>query len=126
MKRAELFAKCFDADSDDCCHIFDDGLVLVMACSESRHEQIIQKLIEDHPHHEAARSPDGFASVFLLPSDHVLVGLDGVYGEMEIYEFLDAVDTWTDSKIDHRYRDEYTLAQMVQLVQEAGNMGFLS
>lgn len=119
MNRAELFAKYFNGDFDNCCHIFEDGLILVIACSEGSHEQITQTLMGEHPNHEAARSQDGFASVFVLPSPTVLVGSDNVYGEWEVLEFLPVAMAWTDCKLDHRLRDDYTLDHVMRLLESA-------
>ena len=73
----------------------------------------------EHPHHEAARSPDGFASVFVLPSPAHLVGANNVYGEWEVLDFLPVAGFWTGCKLDHRTRDEYTLDRAVRLLESA-------
>lgn len=114
---AELFSRFFSADSDNCCHIYEDGLTLVIACSENRHELIKQLLIAKHPSHESARTPDGFASVFVIPSPTILVGLDNDYGIREVADFCPLAALVTDCKIDHRMQDQYKLNQVVDLIK---------
>lgn len=119
MNRAELFSRIFSADSDNCCHIYEDGLILEIACPEERHELICEYLTEKHPTHESARTPDGFASVFVVPSAAVLVGSENIYGEREVSKFCPIAALLTDCKLDHRTQDQYKLNQVVDLIKRA-------
>ena len=119
MNRAELFSRIFSADSDNCCHVYEDGLTLVIACSEERHELIKTHLMAKHPGHESARTPDEFASVFVLSSPTILVGCDNEYGMREIAEFCPIAALVTDCKIDHRKHGQYKLNDIVDLIKRA-------
>lgn len=64
MNVAKL-AEFLRADNGDVAHIYDDGLVLAVACSTERHGKL-REFLAQHYDVLDARSRDGFSAVFVL------------------------------------------------------------
>src|SRR4051794_15689732 len=102
--RAEVFAEAHArlAGDSDCLHIYEDGYVLVVACSADRHLTIRKSLRKFFAVVEDARSRDGFLSAWVLPAD---VGGQR-YPELPGRGILVVL---TEGYTDHRMDDAYRL-----------------
>ena len=67
MNRPQIIANGFNTFAiDNTLHIYDDGYVLALTCSQSRHKKIVAQLRQQYGRIESAVSSDGFLSVFLI------------------------------------------------------------
>lgn len=104
--RAKWLSDSFPAHDGNVLHIYDDGYILVVACSADRHLTIRKTLKEQWPAIEEARSSDGFLSVFVIPT--VL--------SMSIKPDNDPLlSLLTDGYLDHRAEDFHTIEDAAEL-----------
>ncbi len=104
MTRAQLFVENYRADQGDVLHIYDDGFVLMVACSGKRHLAIRELLRNRYPTVEEARSSDGFQSAFVIP-----VNPDELGTPSEIANRHSACCVLSTHFNDHRWDDWHTL-----------------
>ncbi len=99
MNRAAYLSDCFHAEGGNTLHVYDDGFILLVACSPERHLLIREVLLRDWPQLEEARSSNGFMSVFVLEG-HVPI---------DTSDFNPLLVALTDGCTDHRIDDWHTL-----------------
>ena len=117
MTRAELFAETFRADQGDVLHIYDDGFILMVACSADRHLEI-RALLKEHYHaFEEARSHDGFQSAFVIPADLSDTDVLGTPSQLSDKHFVPC--SCSPHFNDHRLSDLWRLEDAEEL---AGRM----
>lgn len=105
MDRAQLLADFYRADEGNVCHLYTDGVVLVIACTQQRHKQIANEFDELELPHQSARSSDGFHSVFVIPT--------AITKDDAIQMF----PAFADGAKDHCWEDAHTLELVTELAQ---------
>ena len=110
MNRATQLSDYFHADDGNTLHVYDDGFILLVACSAERHLLIQEVLLRDWPQVEEARSSDGFMSIFVLEG-YVPTNKSG---------FNPLLVALTDGFTDHRRTKDWRTLDIV--TQEAGEI----
>lgn len=103
----DKLAEFLRADDGDVAHIYDDGLVLAVACSTERHRKL-RDFLRQHYDVIDARSKDGFSAVFVVRSLSLATSP---------LKDLPPIAGMTTHYADHRQDDWHTLADAEELAE---------
>ncbi len=67
LRRIEVFSRCFTADKNNICHIYEDGILLAVSVIEQTHQRVFPSMQEQYSDIETALSPDGLTRIYLIP-----------------------------------------------------------
>lgn len=96
MQREKVFANACAFDGENNLHIYDDGYVLAVACSDESRIKIRQDIADAGFQTEEAMSDDGFLTVWVIPC-------------LRRHSDLNILRLHSSKYHDHRTEDYHTL-----------------